>query len=48
METKPPLPPFIEETAREKVQMAENACNTKDPVKVAGAYTADCYWRNRA
>ncbi len=48
METKPPLPPFTEETAREKVQMAENAWNTKDPVKVAGAYTDDCHWRNRA
>ncbi|WP_349431308.1 nuclear transport factor 2 family protein [Methylomarinum sp. Ch1-1] len=47
-ETRPPLPPFTQETAREKVQLAENAWNTKDPVKVAGAYTVDSQWRNRA
>jgi nuclear transport factor 2 (NTF2) superfamily protein len=44
---KPPLPPFNEETARQKVQAAEDAWNTKDPVKVAGAYTEDSVWRNR-
>ncbi|WP_349432787.1 nuclear transport factor 2 family protein (plasmid) [Methylomarinum sp. Ch1-1] len=47
-ETRPPLPPFTQETAREKVQLAENAWNTKDPVKVASAYTVDSQWRNRA
>ena len=48
MENRPPLPPFTQETATEKVQLAENAWNSKDPVKVAGAYTLDCQWRNRA
>ena len=48
METRPPLPPFTQETAAEKVQRAENAWNSKDPVKVTGAYTVDCQWRNRA
>ena len=48
METRPPLPPFMLETATEKVQLAENAWNTKDPVSVAGAYTVDSQWRNRA
>jgi nuclear transport factor 2 (NTF2) superfamily protein len=40
-------PPFTEETARLKVQMAENAWNTCDPVKVSLAYTEDSVWRNR-
>jgi nuclear transport factor 2 (NTF2) superfamily protein len=44
---KPPVPPFNEETARQKVQAAEDAWNTRDPEKVAGAYTADSQWRNR-
>ena len=44
---RPPLPPFTEETARQKVQMAENAWNTKDPEKVSLAYTIDTEWRNR-
>lgn len=48
MNTRPPLPPFTRESAAEKVQLAENAWNTKDPVKVAAAYTEDCQWRNRA
>ncbi len=48
MEKKYPLPPFTEETAREKVQMAENAWNTKDPEKVCMAYTVDTEWRNRS
>jgi nuclear transport factor 2 (NTF2) superfamily protein len=48
METKPPLPPFTEETARAKVQAAENAWNTRDPNKVALAYTEDSEWRNRS
>ena len=44
---KHPLPPFNEETARKKVQMAEDAWNSKDPVKVSQAYTIDTEWRNR-
>jgi nuclear transport factor 2 (NTF2) superfamily protein len=48
METKPPLPPFTLETARQKVQAAENAWNGKDPERVALAYTPDSEWRNRA
>jgi nuclear transport factor 2 (NTF2) superfamily protein len=44
---RPPLPPFTLETAQQKVQMAEDAWNTKDPVKVALAYTIDTEWRNR-
>ena len=43
-----PLPPFSPETAAQKVRLAEDAWNTKDAVKVAGAYTFDCRWRNRA
>ena len=42
------LPPFTLVTATEKVQLAENAWNSKDPVKVASAYSIDCQWRNRA
>lgn len=45
---RPPLPPFTEETAREKVQLAEDAWNSKDPERVALAYTEDSEWRNRA
>ena len=47
METKPPLPPFTLETAKTKVQAAEDAWNTRDPNKVALAYTVDSQWRNR-
>lgn len=47
MKSKPPHPPFTQETAMEKVQLAENGWNTKDPAKVASAYTIDCQWRNR-
>lgn len=47
-EQKPPFPPFTEETAQQKVQMAEDAWNTKDPVKVSLAYSRDTEWRNRA
>lgn len=47
MENRPPLPPFTHQTAEEKVQLAENAWNSKDPIKVASAYTIDCQWRNR-
>ena len=45
---RPPLPPFTAETAVEKVLMAENGWNTRDPEKVALAYTVDSWWRNRA
>jgi len=48
MNPRPPLPPFTEETARQKVQMAEDAWNTRDPEHVALAYTEDTEWRNRA
>jgi uncharacterized protein (TIGR02246 family) len=47
MATKPPLPPFTSETAVQKVQSAEDAWNTRDPHKVALAYTEDSVWRNR-
>ena len=46
-QTRPPLPPFTEETARQKVKMAQDAWNTRDPEKVALAYTEDSEWRNR-
>jgi nuclear transport factor 2 (NTF2) superfamily protein len=45
--TRPPLPPFDEAKALAKVQAAEDAWNSRDPARVAGAYTADCVWRNR-
>src|ERR1051325_4250967 len=48
MNPRPPLPPFTEETARLKVQAAEDAWNTRDPERVALAYTEDTEWRNRA
>jgi len=48
MAPRPPLPPFTEETARQKVQAAEDAWNTRDPERVARAYTEDSVWRNRA
>ncbi|WP_299605636.1 nuclear transport factor 2 family protein [uncultured Aquimarina sp.] len=47
MEKKYPLPPFTEETAKQKVQMAEDAWNSKDPIKVSKAYSEDTEWRNR-
>ena len=46
-EERPPLPPFTTETAAQKVQAAEDAWNTRDPERVAGAYTVDSVWRNR-
>ncbi|REG84405.1 DUF1348 family protein [Marinomonas pollencensis] len=46
-EAKAPFPPYTEETAKQKVRMAEDAWNTKDPVKVSMAYTPDSRWRNR-
>lgn len=45
--TRPPLPPFSEETAREKVRLAEDGWNSRDPAKVSLAYTEDTEWRNR-
>ena len=45
---RPPLPPFTLETAAVKVRMAEDAWNTRDPARVALAYTTDSRWRNRA
>ena len=48
MEPRPPFPPFTEETARQKIQMAEDAWNSKDPERVAKAYTEDSEWRNRS
>jgi uncharacterized protein len=48
MSQRPPLPPFTYETAVEKVRLAEDAWNTRDPEKVALAYTVDSHWRNRA
>jgi len=46
-ESRPPLPPFTLETAQQKIQAAENAWNTRDPARVALAYTEDSEWRNR-
>ncbi|MGY6277995.1 nuclear transport factor 2 family protein [Methylomonas sp. MgM2] len=48
METKPPLPPFTAETAAQKVRMAEDAWNSRDPDRVVQVYTEDTTWRNRA
>jgi nuclear transport factor 2 (NTF2) superfamily protein len=46
--TRSPLPPFDEASARQKVLAAEAAWNTRDPERVAGAYTVDSVWRNRS
>lgn len=48
METKPPLPPFTPESAAQKVRMAEDAWNTRDPDRVVLVYTEDTRWRNRS
>ena len=48
MDTKPPLPPFTAETAAQKVRMAEDAWNSRDPDRVVQVYTEDTAWRNRA
>ena len=48
MESRPPLPPFTLESATQKVQAAEDAWNSRDPVRVSLAYTPDTEWRNRA
>jgi nuclear transport factor 2 (NTF2) superfamily protein len=46
--SRPPFPPFTRETAAQKARMAEDAWNSRDPQKVALAYTPDSQWRNRA
>ena len=46
-ESKPPFPPFDEETATKKVRLAEDAWNSKDPEKISLAYTKNSQWRNR-
>lgn len=46
--SRPPLPPFTRESAIEKVRLAEDGWNSRDPAKVALAYTLDTQWRNRA
>lgn len=48
MEQKLPLPPFTLETAKQKIQLAEDAWNSKDPERVSMAYTVDSEWRNRS
>ena len=47
MTSKPPLPPFTEETAIQKIRMAEDAWNSRDPDKIVLVYTQDTQWRNR-
>lgn len=47
-EVRPPLPPFTRETAIQKVRLAEDGWNSRDPARVALAYTIDSKWRNRA
>ncbi|WP_417784573.1 DUF1348 family protein [Tenacibaculum sp.] len=47
MEQKHPLPPFTLETAKQKIQLAEDAWNSQNPEKIALAYTVDSEWRNR-
>ena len=46
--SRPPLPPFTEETAKEKIRLAEDGWNSRDPEKVSLAYTVNSQWRNRA
>jgi nuclear transport factor 2 (NTF2) superfamily protein len=46
--SRPPLPPFTVESAAQKARMAEDAWNTRDPSRVALAYTMDSVWRNRS
>jgi nuclear transport factor 2 (NTF2) superfamily protein len=48
IETRPPAPPFTRETAIEKVRLAEDSWNSRNPEKVSLAYTIDSHWRNRA
>lgn len=46
--SRPPLPPFTEATAKQKIRLAEDGWNSRDPYRVAQAYTENCPWRNRA
>ena len=48
MEARPPVPPFTAETAAQKVRLAEDGWNSRDPARVVLAYSPDTYWRNRA
>ncbi len=48
MDSKPPQPPFTDETAVQKIRLAEDAWNTRDPARVVQVYTEDTRWRNRA
>jgi nuclear transport factor 2 (NTF2) superfamily protein len=48
VKNKYPIPPFTEETAKQKIQAAEDAWNSKDPERITGAYTTDSEWRNRS
>jgi nuclear transport factor 2 (NTF2) superfamily protein len=48
MDVRPPVPPFTLESARQKVRLAEDAWNTRDPDRVVGVYTEDTRWRNRS
>lgn len=48
MPQRPPLPPFTRETAIQKIRAAEDAWNSRDPERCAGAYTPDSWWRNRS
>ncbi len=48
MTIKAPVPPFNHETAREKVRLAEDAWNSRDPARVSQVYSLDTHWRNRA
>lgn len=48
METKPPQPPFSSDTATQKVRMAEDAWNSRDPDRIVQVYTEDTLWRNRS
>jgi uncharacterized protein len=46
--TRPPVPPFLMGTAMQKIRLAEDGWNSRDPARVALAYTTDCRWRNRS
>lgn len=48
MTTRPPLPPFTLDTAMQKVRLAENAWNSRDPERISQAYSLDSRWRNRS
>ena len=48
MDTRPPLPPFTRETAIQKVRLAEDGWNSRDPARIVLAYSSDTAWRNRA